>query len=196
MSRLKNMSRAGLVVTGIVIALLLVPTGAAAKGLKIAGIIEGTSGNKADVTTTGNLKVAVASPANFFYQEDATGPGSGFDSPAVTPPAGTDLIMTIIHLNVFSDPAPGSASSIDLFVAPSTACNTGAGPYFQSVNPAGIGEQDVSLDPGVGVPSGDVLCAGEFGSVQAKLDVSGYTVTAHSITAGPVHLLPRDPGGR
>jgi hypothetical protein len=147
------------------------------------------------VTPTGNLKVNVAAPADFFYQEDVTGPGFGFDSPAVTPPSGTDLIVTTIHLNVFANPHPGSASSIDLFVAPSSSCNTGAGPYFESVNPAGLGEQDVSLAPGVSVPSGDLLCAGEFGGVQAKLDVSGYTVPTGSVRAGQVHARPLDPGG-
>ena len=185
--------------TTIVVALIAavtIPTGAyAVAKLTHTVIQDGTSAATAGVTPTGNLKVNVAAPADFFYQEDATGPGSGFDSPAVTPPPGTDLIMTTIHLNVFADPHPGSASSVDLFVAPSSLCNTGAGPYFESVNPAGVGELDVSLAPGVNVPAGDLLCAGEFGGVQVRLSVSGYTVPAGAVSAGHVHARPLDPGG-
>lgn len=96
---------------------------------------------------------------------------------------------------MFADLPPRSASSVDLFVAPSSSCNTGAGPYFESVNPAGVGEHDVSLAPGVIVPSGDLLCAGEFGGVQAGLSVSGYTVPVGAVPAGQVHAGPLDPGG-
>ena len=119
-------------------------------------------------------------------------PIAGFDAPVASPPAGSDLIMTTIHVNVFANPHPGTTSEVDLFVAPSTDCNTGAGPYFEALNPPGLGEKDISLAPGIGVPSGDYLCAGDFGNVGARVDVSGYTVPAGTVSAASVHPLPSE----
>jgi hypothetical protein len=66
MHRIKDMSRGGWIVIGVVIALLLVPSGfAAAAALKYAGI-EGTSGNKADVVPGGQLLTAGNLPSDSF----------------------------------------------------------------------------------------------------------------------------------
>lgn len=54
MSRIKNMSRGGWMVMGVVVALLLGPTAAGAATL-YNGII-GTSGHRADVTATGQFE--------------------------------------------------------------------------------------------------------------------------------------------
>jgi hypothetical protein len=177
------------------IAALMIPTGAyAVVRITHTVIQDSVTKTAAGVTPTGNLKVAVAAPEDFFYVD--TAPGAGFDTAVVSPPAGSDLVMTTIHVNVFANPSPGSASSVDLFVAPNAACNTGAGPYFEALNPGELGEQDISLGPGVNVPSGDFLCAGDFGNVQSRVAVSGYTVPAGTVAAAPVHPRPADPAGR
>jgi hypothetical protein len=53
MSKLKNMSRAGWIIIGLVAALVLVPTAAVAATATL-GKIDATSGNKADVTEAGS----------------------------------------------------------------------------------------------------------------------------------------------
>ncbi len=65
MSRLRNMSRVGWIVTGVVVALVLVPSAAfaTARALKFTGI-EGTSTHKADVTAAQQLLTTEASPAS------------------------------------------------------------------------------------------------------------------------------------
>jgi hypothetical protein len=65
MSKLKNMSRAGWIVVGLVAALVLVPTAAVAATATLVKI-QGTSGNKADVTGAGQLLTTTAQPQNLF----------------------------------------------------------------------------------------------------------------------------------
>ncbi len=69
MSGLKNMSRGGYIVVGIVMALILVPSGVAA-ALAYTGI-EGSSGHVANVSDAGQLLTTEANPSSFFQNSDA-----------------------------------------------------------------------------------------------------------------------------
>src|SRR5580658_7894089 len=114
MSKIKSMSRGGWIVVGIIVALLLVPTAAYAggKALKFTGI-EGTSGNQADVTGAGQLLTTTVNPSSFFQNASQTLPATEFAAVSIaTPPSGTALVVTSIHINVYSDPTPGIGYSL------------------------------------------------------------------------------------
>jgi len=176
MSRLKNVSRAGWVVTGIVVALLLLPTGAAAKGLKIAGIIDGPSGNKADVTTASQLQVAEASPGAYYVNQVLT--TSSAYATLATPPAGDSLIIKTIHFS-YDGVTPGN--SVFGVVVYASSCSGAQVAVIDVVGFATVsGEAELPYDPGFTVPSGDVLCGIVSGGGGAQASVFGYWVPAAS----------------
>ncbi len=189
MSRIKNMSRAGWIVTGVVAALVLVPTAAVA--VTNAVIIKGSpSGIKANVSAAGQLLTATANPSSFFQSQDVF-LGSAY-SPVATPPAGLALVVTTIHVDVYADPSPGSNQVVAFDVQLGTTCSQGTqvGSYSQIINPGSLEEVDVPLEPGLGIPAGDALCGLVSGSVGAEASVSGYTVPSSSVTSGPLHGIP------
>jgi hypothetical protein len=194
MHRIKNMSRGGWIVVGIVVAMMLVPSSVAvAAALKYTGI-EGTSGNKADVTPAGELQVAAASPSAYFQNTFANVSGSAAVNVAA-PPASLALVVTTIHIDTYEDPTPGSGQNILFLVSTGTSCSgSQVGSYLEFLNPGGIGETDLPMAPGLGIPEGDSLCAEAGGSVVAEVSVSGFTVPAAAVTSGPIHsdrsLLP------
>jgi hypothetical protein len=189
MTRIKNMSRGGWIVIGILIAMMLVPSGVAvAKVLKDTGI-EGTSMNKADVTPASQLLVAEADP-NALFQSGESFPNESVFGVAATAPPSSALIITTLHVDIFGDPSPGVGQLVEFDVETGTTCGgSEVGSFRQTVNPPGLGEFDTSLAPGVAVPSGDVLCVAEDGSVLSEVSASGYIVPSAAVSAGPVHPI-------
>jgi hypothetical protein len=196
-SRIKNISRSGWLVIGIVAALLLVPTTVAAvtsttiiKGgtlagqagvtashqLQTNGEIQGTSGNQADVSPAGQVLSAPAYPSHYFAGADAGLPTGGSAVALATPPAGGAMVVTSVNVSVYSAPSPGPSDFAE-FVIGSGGCTTFVGPFEHAIYPSGIGSTQLTFDPGVVIPSGDVLCGGAS-VVGAYADATGYTVPA------------------
>lgn len=196
MSKIKNMSRAGWIVTGVVAALVLVPTVAVAAST-VVNIKGSPSGNKADVTGAGQLLTATANPSSFFQNISQILSTDGLTQVA-TPPTGFALVVTTIHVDVYSDPSPGPGQAVAFLVETGTTCSGSiVGSYAQDINPGTVGEIDVPLAPGLGIPSGDALCGTSAGgSVEADASVSGYTVPSSSVTSGPLHRVPALPTQR
>jgi len=169
LSRLKNMSGAGWVVTGIAVTLLLVPTGVAAKGLKVTGII-GTSGNKADVTTTGQLQVGETSPTNFYTHFTPNLPSSY--GVVAAPPSGDSLIIKSAHPTWGG--APSLPAEVDLAVFTGACTSQVAVVDIVAVGTT-PGVVSLSYEPGFVVPGGDTLCARVTGG-GAAVSVNGYVV--------------------
>ena len=63
--RLKKVPRSAWLVVGVCIAAIVMPTAAVASVLTFTGI-KGTSGNKADVSTAGQVLTAPATPSNCY----------------------------------------------------------------------------------------------------------------------------------
>jgi hypothetical protein len=187
-SKLKNMSRAGWVVTGIVATLLLVPTVALA-ATTTTTIIKGGSGNKASVTGANQLLTAVDEPS-LFYQSGESHPVSGGDYvPVAVSPSGLALVITVLHIDAVADPTPGS-SNVQFTVDSNSTCTGGVvGSFGQEINPGAIGETDISLEPGVGVPTGGSLCALALNGMNVQTSASGYVVGSSVINTGPVHRV-------
>ncbi len=194
MSRIKNISRAGWIVTGVVVALVLVPTVAVAAST-VVNIKGSPSGNKADVTGAGQLLTAMANP-NSFFQSPSQNVTTSL-APVATPPTGLALVVTTIHIDVYSDPSPGAGQYVVFVVETGTTCSGSmVGTFHPSINPGAIGPIDVPLEPGLGIPAGDALCGISGGSVGAVASVSGYTVPSSSVTSGPLHRVPALPKQR
>jgi hypothetical protein len=197
MSRLKNMSRAGYIVVGIVAALILVPTGIAAATVAYTGI-EGTNGstttvNHADVTSAGQLLTTEASPSSFVQTGDVTMNPSNY-SVVAQPAAGHALIVTWLHYDVYADPSPGADQNLYLVEETGSTCSgSQVGSWYHFLNPATDGETDISLSPGLVVAKGDSICGLANGSVIGEVSVSGYSVSSTDAPTGSArHLaMPR-----
>jgi hypothetical protein len=183
MSKLKNMPAAGWVVVGISVAVLLIPTtvGAVA-ALKFTGI-EGTSTNKADVTSAGQLKVAAADPSTYFQNSSTVLPpgsatlgGPGPWVPVAVPISGSGLVVDVVH-----NYASGYGFALEIQTG-SACAGSVVGTYLQKA--FGGTEQDIQLTPGLAVPAGDALCAQALTSQGVGgVSVSGYTVPSSAIPA-------------
>jgi hypothetical protein len=178
-----------------VIAAIAIPTAAYAVAATHVVIQDQTTKTPAGVTPTGNLKVAEAAPSAFFQNNSTTVTVSSGWVPVATPSAGSALIVTTIHVDTFYDPTPGNGQNVLFFIKTGTSC-TGSqvGTYYLWLNPGMIGETDIPLAPGLGIPAGDALCALGGGSLQAEVSVSGYTVPAGTVAAGalhPIQALPK-----
>jgi hypothetical protein len=202
MSRITSMSRGGWIVIGVLVGLLIVPSGVAvAVALKYTGI-EGSNGitttlNKAGISSTGQLLTGEADPNRFFQSDDASVISAAGFAVVATPPSGSALVITSILINTKADPTPGSSAFLQTFVESGTTCNDSsplAGNFDHFVNPATLGEDDISLATGLVVPSGDALCMEAQGGIDVTSAAAGYTVPATDISAGPIRSIPRSGG--
>lgn len=166
---------AGMITLGI-------PTGAYAVTTIAHTVIvdSGTAHTPAKVTPTGNLQVAEAAPSAFF-QNASTNLTTSY-TPVATPPSGLALVITTVHIAIFADPSPGLSTGVTLRVTSTATCaGSFVGAYAQEVAAEGVGQNDIPLGPGLGIPAGDALCAAESGSLAVQVSVSGYTVPAGSV---------------
>jgi hypothetical protein len=175
--RLKNVPRSAWLIVGVCITAIVMPTAAVATVLTYTGI-KGTSGNKADVSTAGQVLTASATPANYYADAD-----SGVTSPTpvavATPPSGDGLVVTSVSISAYSVTSPG-ASVINLIVEPS-GCTGYLGGFQHGVYPDSVGATELTFNPGIAIPSGDVLCAQAGFGAAAYVEVVGYTGSSASI---------------
>ena len=213
MSRLKNMSRGGYIVVGIVMALILVPSGVAA-ALAYNGI-EGSSGHEANVSDYGQLLTTPALPSAYrdyhAFQVDSAGGASGEYLECVTAatiPTGDAFVAQQVEVDVsavdspssYSGPPAGNASNSDFAVladSPSDGC--GFGSYITSGEaPNTTGNAPIPLVPGYVIPSGYHLDVTTFG-MNAAVYVTGYLVPSADAPSSPEvasHGTPQLPAGR
>jgi len=209
MSKIKNISRTGWLVAGIIAALLLAPTtavavttatmtiitGGTAAGeasvttahqLQTNAEIQGTTGHHADVTPDGQVLSTTVNPSAYVNTAPTGLAGGGFHRVA-SPPSGDALIVTTIHIDTASDPTPGAGQNVVLNIQTGTCSGSQVGTYGQVVNPGSLGETDIPFTPGLAVPAGDALCGAANGSIIPEVSVTGYTVPSSEVPAGPLH---------
>lgn len=143
MSNFKSMSRAGYIVIGIVIALLLIPTASAATSI-YNGIV-GTSGHEANVTGAGQLLTTEASPANTWTHS------TQYSSPGIVEvyfnvPAEEFPVLTGVQLDTSKDPSPGAGSAVMIY---DSTCGTCVATIIAAVNPPTIGNTTIPFAPGL-----------------------------------------------
>jgi hypothetical protein len=190
MSRIKNMSRGGWIVAGILVATLLVPSGVAvAVVLKYTGI-KGANPTTATltpagVTGAGQLLTTNADPAYSYVngtpaaQNKGVFQGAGLTEVAAPLPT-MALIITSIHISAFNVTATGD---------PFVQFNIQSGPCTEATQPGPFDELDTNTsgetvlpyEPGVVVPAGDVVCGESYNGLSAAVTVVGYSVPGNSV---------------
>ncbi len=172
--RLKNVPRSAWLVVGVCIAAVVMPTAAVATALTYTGI-EGTSHNKADVSTAGQVLTAPATPSNYY----ATGQVNltGAVTAVATPPAGDGLVLTSLDISVYSF-TPGANYQL---IMSNAACTGPAPGYGHVFTPASGGETEITFSPGLVIPSGEALCGNLAGSVSVAVTPVGYTGSSAAI---------------
>ena len=165
--------------------MLLVPSGmAVAKALKFTGV-QGTSGQKVDVTGGSQLLATEASPGNYYengYGYFCSSCGGIF---LAAPSGGNALIVKSVDLNTSDVSSPGYFSQIYLYVGDAT-CNVDDYADLNTVNPAGPGNTHLSYEPGLSIPAGEALCASSAvasGTIDGTTMVVGYQVPSADVPA-------------
>jgi hypothetical protein len=195
MLRIKNMSRGGWIVVGIVVAVLLVPSGVAvAKALAYSGI-EGTSHNKADVTPAQQLLTTEALPSKYQdYQGfiDAVEGGTDCERVGSAIPSGDAFVAQQIEADVTGADSPvpytgGDVPQSDFGVfadSASDACAGGSAIVAGDAPGGQVGDVAIPLVPGFVVPSGyriDVTGVG----IGGYFNVTGYLVPSADAPSTP-----------
>jgi hypothetical protein len=189
MSRIKNISRSGWLVTGVVAALLLVPTAATAVAVtSIVTIKGGTAAGQASVTGANQLLTSAADPkafVNAFSGTATTCSAGGF----YTVPAGKALIITAVNFYFGQPPTSGEIAEELFDGASATPCST----LVTSGVSAAAASQNQVFQPGVAVPAGDSL-GWEGLNVNGSVQVYGYLVPSTAVAAATIHGIA--PGSR
>jgi hypothetical protein len=172
MSKIKNMSRAGWIVTGVVAALVLVPTVAVATS-SVVTIKGSPSGVKANVTPGGELLATGTAAGNLWDTSIAIDAPAGSETVGnmalPTPPSGDFDVVTGVQVNTYVDSSPGLGTFVQFS---QSACSEGAYCEFVNVNPSTVGDTVIPLAPGV--PQGDDTVGLIFQGIEAELMVNGY----------------------
>jgi hypothetical protein len=181
MSAVQKLSRAGWVLVGVVVAVLLFPSVSSAASTVYDGIV-GTSGHKADVSPTSQLLTAEAAPSTYYHKQVN---GAEDNTVLATPPSGRALIVTAVSI----DFSPLTSSSADVYVGNSTCGLLIIGiddvdaslTWNGSLDVAAGGTQQVPVGPGIAIPGSDRLCADADG--HNVVSVAGYSVPSSTVSA-------------
>ncbi len=200
MSRVQLFSKPGWFVAGVVAAFVLVPTATVAATLSYVGI-QGTSGNHANVSASGQVLVAPADAKSYVLAETFLTASGGHQQCFVlaAPASGQALVLENVHYSAadvdtpytVSSGAASGATQIDsaeavLVIEPKgTPCNYGSG-YAQVgwATFSQVGNADDSFDPGVTVPNGYQVSV-EASNVGVAATLTGYHVASTAVNATP-----------
>jgi hypothetical protein len=143
-------------------------------------IADPTANRTAKVEPGNRLAVQDVAPTTFFHAARFGLVSSNGCVPIALAPSGKALIVRQVRLDITANPSPGPDS-----IRLSTSPDCGAvGTVFGDVNPQTLGQNTVTFDPGLAIPSGGGLYAEAVGSIAAEAFSDGYTVA--SAVAPPV----------
>jgi len=180
MSRFERVTGAGWFVAGVAVAVLLIPTTVGA--VAVYNGIVGTSGNKADVTASGQLLTGAAQP-NRLFDINRT-PVNGNIPPVVVLAPGATHAAIITNLSV--DLWQAGYEQAGLYIGDSTCSNKA---FFGLVREFATSQSftyEVTFPSGLAIASGDALCAQAYAQSQLySVYGNGYYVPASSVPPLP-----------
>lgn len=194
MSKVRKMPGIAWLVIGVCVTALVLPSAAyAVAKLKFTGI-EGTSTNRADVTPAGQLLTTEAQPSNLlggtFGDDGAVNdPSTGEESTIFQTPSANAVIEALTVDVSYWDTSAGSDTLYELYIGDGACARQPVTSWYLCLNPTGYGSTEIPLTPGVGIPSGDALCAyaqASTGSFQLSVTATGSVVPSTSVPAAPV----------
>jgi hypothetical protein len=202
MPKLKNMSRGGYIVVGIVAALILVPTGIAVAAVAYTGV-EGTNGttstvNHAEVTSAGQLTVTETAPKNYkSYLAEVESAGTECVPVSPVLPTGFALDLkdlSVAFLGADAQTTSGSTNevggNIRFYVAipsesPCVVSKSHPGFIGDAIAPGGnTGNVDLPESPGFVVPKGYQVYAEGLGAT-AWVTANGYLIPSSDAPSAP-----------
>jgi hypothetical protein len=174
MAKIRELSRTGWLVTGLVIALILIPTAAAAVTFTT---IVGTSGNKADVTATHQLQTGETSPINFYASGTTAWGGPPQSAEIANPPSGEAIIIQSIHIAWNGT----SGGGLNISVQANSSCSSYVLAMDRVEFSTASGQIALSYGPGFALPNADFLCAATDATSNVTVSVYGYKVPSATV---------------
>lgn len=181
LSKIRNLKGTTGFLAGLLVAMLVVPSVAVAAGLKFTGI-EGTSGNKADVTGNSELMTTGFNPADIFQSQQLFVDSSG--STRLVYPGGSNQAMLVDEVHVSVESVESADSSFfQIWINAGATCDSADELWSYAVNPATSGEIDIPFDPGIPLKNEYSLCATASDvAIIGSMQVSGEYVPSAELT--------------
>jgi hypothetical protein len=171
MKSLKNMSKAGWLVAGILVAAVVAPSAAIATSAGLTQL-EGSGGQRAAVTNDGQLTTTEAAPSSYedrFSSADAPGTNACENLPVFSKSAG--FVVKEVAIDADDVATPAASTFIAVFLGPNCSLKTGV----VQVNPSAYGMTDLPFTTGLVIPKGGTISF-EVGHAGAIVTAFGYTV--------------------
>jgi hypothetical protein len=171
MKNLANMSKAGWLVAGILVAAVLAPSAAIATSAGLTQL-EGPGGQRAAVTNDGQLTTTEAAPTSYedrLSSADAAGTTACENLPVFSSSAG--FIVKELVVDAYDVSGPSDSTAVAVFVGPGCALKNG----IEQVNPTSNGDTVIPLSTGLVVPKKGTISF-EVIHMGALVTAFGYTV--------------------
>ena len=176
MKRFTQLSGSGWFLAGAVVALIVVPAGAAAATIGVTELA-GSNGQRADVTRAGQLDTAEAPPSSFVTRVGGADLTAASQSKCVTFPVISSARAVVIRqftVTVYS--VPGTLGSVLLYEGPDCQASRG----IDQLSYAAPGITSLPVDPGIALPKAGTISVSIDG-LGALVAFFGYTVPAGDV---------------
>jgi hypothetical protein len=176
MTRLMQLSRSGWFLAGALVALVVVPAGAAAATIGVTELA-GSNGQRAQVTRAGQLDTVEAPPSSFVTRLGGADLTTAGQSKCVTFPvisSGKAVVIRQFTVTVYG--VPGSLGSVLLYEG--TDCQ--ASRVIDQLSYAEPGITTLPVDPGIALPKAGTISV-SINGLAALVAFFGYTVPASDV---------------
>jgi hypothetical protein len=173
MISVKNMSKAGWLVAGVLVAAVIAPSAAIATSAGLTQL-EGSGGQRAAVTNDGQLTTTEAAPSSYedrLASGDASGTSACVTLPAFSSSAG--FVVKDLTIDAYDVSGPSDTIAIAVFLGSGCSLRNGV----LQINPTSDGDTVIPLSTGLVVPKNGVISF-EVLDEGALVTAYGYTVPA------------------
>jgi hypothetical protein len=171
MKSLANMSKAGWLVAGILVAAVVAPSAAIATSAGLTQL-DGSGGQRAAVTNDGQLTTAEAAPSSYedrLSSADAPSAKACENLPAFSSSAG--FIVKDLVVDAYDVSGPSDGTAVAVFLGSGCALKNGVA----QINPSSNGTTVIPLSTGLVVPRKGIISFEVF-DMGALVTAFGYTV--------------------
>jgi hypothetical protein len=178
MTQIKTLSRSGWLLAGLLAALIVVPSAAAAATVGVTELA-GANGQRAAVTRAGQLTTAEAAPGSYQTRLAGANATAGSRSACVTYPAiSASKAFIVREFTVNVTGIAGTLGSVVFYEGANCQPRLG----FDQVSVTTPGLTVLPVDPGIALPRGGKVSV-SVGGISALVAVFGYTVPARDVSS-------------
>jgi hypothetical protein len=171
MKSLANMSKAGWLIAGILVAAVIAPSAAIATSAGLTQL-EGSGGQRAAVTNAGQLTTTEAAPSSYedrLDSADAPSTTACENLPAFSSSAG--FVVKELTIDAYDVSGPSDGTAVAVFLGTGCALKNGV----LQINPTSNGDTVIPLSTGLVVPKKGAISFEVF-HMGALVTAYGYTV--------------------